>query len=725
MYQTKKLISFFINFSIFQFLSAVDFTLTVYNKYNLEPIEKCVINIVESNQIFFSDSNGSVKINFAGAFDSLHLSITAVAYMGKTVVIKPVENQIYKIYLEPTEEAVNEVIVTSARTNSRIEDLPTRVEVLGIEDVNEENGIKPGNITSLLGDIAGIQMQQTSASSGNTFARIQGLNGRYTQILKDGMPLYIGMSGSFGIMQIPPLDLKQIEIIKGSVSTLYGGDAIGGIINLVSKDPGNKPEMAITLNQSTLKETNANFYTARKFKKFGFTLFGGLTYENAVDVNKDKLSDVPWIRSAVIHPKLQFYLNKKTTITLNYTATIDTRKGGDMDYFSGFADSLYHVLNNIIRQNADIKMIHEKSKNERFTLKFSGSEFGQKTDTRIYDFVARQRLFYSEFSWFKKYEKSNWVCGVNINGDQFKNDTNAVSVAHPFPSNYHYYTLGIFAQNTWNPIKQFTMETGFRMDYHSKLGTFPLPRISFMYKFNPFITARINGGLGYKIPTPSSYINLETDITALKQNFSLKAETSTGINADVNFHKSFSKKFQITFNQAFFYTQLNSPVSDTSTTAGIKALANNSRPIITEGLQSYANLAIGGWEIYAGYVFTHVRKLYDVKNQILPVTPRHNLSAIVVREISDLFSIGIESSYIAGQVDQNYKPVKNYVLMAAMIRCKFKNFIIVLNGENLLDFRQNKYGNIYDGTLKTPVFHTLWAPIDGRVINLSVKYSIL
>jgi len=128
------------------------------------------------------------------------------------------------------------VVVSTTRSNDRIENATTKVEVLGLEEMNEESTIKPGNIASILGDVSGVQIQQSSATSGNANVRIQGLDGRYTQIIRDGMPLYGGYSGGFGILSIPPLDLRQIELIKGSSSTLYGGGAIGGLINLVSKN---------------------------------------------------------------------------------------------------------------------------------------------------------------------------------------------------------------------------------------------------------------------------------------------------------------------------------------------------------------------------------------------------------------------------------------------------------------------------------------------------------
>ena len=171
-------------------------------------------------------------------------------------------------------------MVASTRSNESIETSTTKVEVLGLEEMNEESTVKPGNIASILGDMSGIQIQQSSATSGNANVRIQGLDGKYTQILRDGMPLYEGYSGGFGILSIPPLDLKQIELIKGSASTLYGGGAIGGLINLISKKPSYQPDASVLINTTTLKETNVNAYYAQRWKHIGFTLFAGETLQN-------------------------------------------------------------------------------------------------------------------------------------------------------------------------------------------------------------------------------------------------------------------------------------------------------------------------------------------------------------------------------------------------------------------------------------------------------------
>src|SRR6185436_19460033 len=142
---------------------------------------------------------------------------------------------VIKLVPQPTRE--EEVTVTSTRTNARVQDEPLRVEVLGREEVEEKLLMTPGDIAMLLNETAGLRVQVTSPSLGAASLRIQGLRGRYTQLLADGLPLYGGQSGSIGLLQIPPMDLAQVEIIKGVASAFYGASALGGVVNLVSRRP--------------------------------------------------------------------------------------------------------------------------------------------------------------------------------------------------------------------------------------------------------------------------------------------------------------------------------------------------------------------------------------------------------------------------------------------------------------------------------------------------------
>src|SRR5260221_2272299 len=230
------------------------------------------------------------------------------------------------VFMQRLTKALDEVIVSSTRTNSRIADLPMKVEVIGQEDLREEIGIKPGNMSSLLSDLSVIHVQNTSSITGNTILRLQGLDGRYTQLLRDGLPVYEGLNSNFGVLSIPPLDLKQIEIIKGSVSTLYGGGAIAGLINFISKTPKKEPELTVLFNRSTLKENNANLFYSKRWNKTGLTFFAGTTIQKASDVNKDGFSDIPDIKQLNLHPRLFFYPNNNKTFTIGNSCTIENRK---------------------------------------------------------------------------------------------------------------------------------------------------------------------------------------------------------------------------------------------------------------------------------------------------------------------------------------------------------------------------------------------------------------
>ena len=154
------------------------------------------------------------------------------------------------------------------RSNARIEDLNAKVEVLGQEEMDEESELVPGSVSSILGDLSVITIQRTNAVNGNEAIRLQGLDPKYTQLMRDGIPLYGGFTGSLGVFSIPPLDLKQVEIIKGSASTLYGGGAISGLINFISKEPLETPQHSVSLNYTTQNEFNSNTFFSGKHGRF-------------------------------------------------------------------------------------------------------------------------------------------------------------------------------------------------------------------------------------------------------------------------------------------------------------------------------------------------------------------------------------------------------------------------------------------------------------------------
>ena len=166
------------------------------------------------------------------------------------------------------------VTVSATRTDRGIEDQPMRVEVVDAEEIDEKVMMTPGDVVMLLNETGGMRVQATSPSLGAASIRIQGMRGRYTRFLSDGLPLF-GEQVSLGLMQIPPLDLGRVEVIKGVASSLYGAGAMSGVVNLVSKRPDTKPERQVLLNASTRGATDAGlWYSTPLSEHWGFTLLG-------------------------------------------------------------------------------------------------------------------------------------------------------------------------------------------------------------------------------------------------------------------------------------------------------------------------------------------------------------------------------------------------------------------------------------------------------------------
>ena len=165
------------------------------------------------------------------------------------------QDVVVDLQAQPTvEETVT--VVASTRTDKRLEDQPMRVEVLAREEIEEKMLMTPGDIVMMLNEMGGMRVQATSPSLGAASVRIQGMRGRYTRVLSDGLPLF-GEVGGLGLLQIPPMDLGQVEVIKGVASALYGAGAMGGVVNLLSRRPGREPEQEFLLNRSTRGATDA------------------------------------------------------------------------------------------------------------------------------------------------------------------------------------------------------------------------------------------------------------------------------------------------------------------------------------------------------------------------------------------------------------------------------------------------------------------------------------
>ena len=160
-----------------------------------------------------------------------------------------------RLQLRPSSKPRKPLSSPPLGSNTRLKDQALRVEVIDREEIEEKALMTPGSVAMLLGETSGLRVQTTAPSLGAANVRIQGLRGRYAQLIADGLPLYGAQGDSFSLLQVPPLDLGQVEIIKGVASALYGASALGGVINLVSRRP-REPERELLVNRTSQEGTD-------------------------------------------------------------------------------------------------------------------------------------------------------------------------------------------------------------------------------------------------------------------------------------------------------------------------------------------------------------------------------------------------------------------------------------------------------------------------------------
>jgi outer membrane receptor for ferrienterochelin and colicins len=612
------------------------------------------------------------------------------------------------------------IIIYSTRTNSGIENNPSRVEVLGAKELDKEAGIKQSHIAGLLRKLPGIQTQHASAVTGITDLRIQGLPGKHTQVLRDGMPVFEGFANSFSILQIPPLDLKQIEIIKGASSALYGGGAISGMINFISKKPrADHPERSILINQSSLQGTHLNIFLSEKKGKVGYTFFVGGKYQKQKDINNDSFSDVPRQEAVTLHPAFYFYLNEKNTVSLSINSAYEDRVGGDMDILDGYFSNFHQffIQNQTLRNTVSIDWENKINSKDKFTFKATTSSFNRDISSNVFGMKAKQLSYYSEASYVKKIAKHDIVAGLNLVGEKLKKGVPDSSLIN----NFHYFTVGLFAQDDWRIHPKLTIETGLRSDFHNEYGVFILPGIALLYKIDPYFTMRLSGGLGYKIPTVFESTVDERDYPKLQPLLNAKAEKSSGINWGINYKKKFGK-LELAINQTFFYSQVNRPLVMQKTATTV-SFFNASKPISSKGMESWLQLSFAGLESNLGYTFTDARRKYDPVHPYLDLNAMDKFAAMLSYKLSKNFRLSVDATHTGKQYLEDGRQVPAFTLVAAMMQLDVGKLTIVLNCENIYDYRQTKKEAIVIPPYINPSFKQIWAPIEGRVANLSLRIN--
>ena len=675
-----------------------------------------------------SGSDGLVILNNIPSGKQI-LQFSYIGYKIKidTLTFPFVQTVPMEIKLEAAEEdeELDEVVVSATRSSRTIDNIPTRVEVISGEELDEKGNMKPGDIRMLLAESTGIQTQQTSATSGNSSIRIQGLDGKYTQIIRDGFPLYSGFSGGLGLLQIAPLDLQQVEVIKGSSSTLYGGGAIAGLVNLVSKKPTEERQLNFLLNGTSALGLDASGFYAQKFEKVGATVYAAYNHGTAYDPSNIGLTAIPKFDRFTLNPKLFFYFNEETTLSAGLNATVEKRIGGDIEYIkgNGSAQHTYFEENKTGRYSTQVELDHKLNDKEKLVLRNSVSYYDRSIGMPNYLFSGVQLSTYSEANYSRNGEKADWVAGINFLTDHFKEDKTSDFALR----SYNYTTIGAFVQNTWNVAEQFTIESGIRGDYHNEYGFFFLPRVSGLWKINDHFSTRLGGGLGYKAPTvfteDAERIQFRNVLPIDVSN--TKAERSYGANYDVNYRTTlFDDKVGFSINQMFFYTRINNPILLTVVGADNLGYVQPKGNLDTKGMETNAKITYGDFKLFIGYTLADVNQHTGGTSSTYPLVSKHRLNNVLMYEVEDQWKIGLEAYYFSKQQLNDGATGKSYWTTGFMAEKLWERFSLFVNLENFSNTRQTKFDTIYTGTLTDPVFRDIYAPVDGFVVNGGIKFRL-
>lgn len=708
----------FSNFCIAQNPAAI----IVKDSKTKESLIGATVTIKGSNIGGTTDIDGKIRIK--GVPDGEQTVV--VSFIGYTSAVQKINFPLtgdIELLLESDNEELEEVVVSTTRISRNIENTPSRIEAISLEEIDEKANMRPNNVSMILHESTGIQVQQTSYTSANQSIRIQGLDGKYTQILKDGFPTFGGFSSGLSLLDIPPLDLRQVEIIKGSASTLYGGGAIAGVVNFISKEPKAKQEFSAIINQtSTGGGTNFSGFSAKRNNKIGYTILVSGTIQKPYDVDKDDFTEIPKSRDLNINPRLFVYINDKTKLIAGNSTTFQNRFGGDVYVINGKGDSqhTYFEKNESVRNISTLQLSRQISENRQLIFKQSLSFFDRQIKIPAYSFRGLQTNAYSDFSYIVSKDRHTTLIGANLIFDNFKEKES------PKPRTENNFITGVYVQDNWDLTEKFLIEGGMRLDYAKRHGVFALPRISALYKITEHWSSRLGGGLGYKLPT---MFTEATETLAFQNvlaiNNQAKAEKSYGSTLDFNYQNNIGENLSFTANQMFFITRIDQPLVLRTNASNEFYFENAAKPVLSKGFETNLRFTFADWvKFFVGYTFTDAKATYKTTNKVVPLLPKNKVNMALLAEKHRNFKIGLEGYYSDRQVLSDGRLTRPYWEFGLFLEKTFGRISVFANAENFTDTRQNRFEKVVFDVHNSPKFNEVYTHTEGRSFNGGIKIKL-
>jgi outer membrane receptor for ferrienterochelin and colicins len=666
-----------------------------------------------------TDASGRARLVLPAGRRSL--VVTRIGFAPKRVAVMVIADSTISVTIDVAMEdrmaAMERVTVTATRTERLAENTPLRVEVLDEMEVDENTLMAPSGITMLLNETPGLRVHHASPTLGTGSVRILGLSGQYTAMLADGLPLYGGAASALGPLDISPVDLKRVELIKGAASSLYGGQALGGVINLISKPPTGQNELL--LNRRTMGVTDAATWLSRRLSEHsGVSLLVSGTTQSAADPDHDGWGDQARASRWGVRPRFSSEDASGRSLFVTAGYGYDDRRGGTLG--NALAPDGSPFREGLTGRRADAGL----------TLRLPRRDSGHVAVRLALSSNDRERLFgsgpierdristgFAEITRVTKAERGALVLGAAIQTDAYHNTRN-------FDFDHEWVTPGLFVTGD-RDLGPLTVSASVRGDHHSKAGLQLTERLALLARPSDEWSVRLSGGTGFAAPASMTE---EVEAIGLRaiQPSTLRAERSVGAMVDVSGRALGAELLMTGYGSSIDGAIQLVDVGDPARSGALRNAAGATR---VGGAEAAAIWRFGEDKFLLTYGYARGTRTdaESGRREVMPLLNRHRAGGDLMLERPGVYRIGIEGIYYGRQLldDNPYRSEsKPYLYAMAIAMRQFGAVEVVANFENLLDVRQTEYEPLVrpSPTVGGRWTTDVWAPLEGFMANVAVRY---
>ena len=550
---------------------------------NLQEIKVSLLNTNFKTQ---TDSLGFYKLENVPK-GNYRIQIIAEGFKPQTQKVSVLENENLNLDFELEEDnnELNEVVVSG--TLKPVKRLESAVPVEVYSPTFFKKNPTP-SIYDALQNINGVRPQLNCGVCNTGDIHINGLEGPYTLVMIDGMPIVSSLSTVYGLSGIPNSLVERIEIVKGPASSLYGSEAVGGLINIITKNPTNAPTFSADYFTTSYFESNLDLGAKFNVGKKATSIIGVnyFNYDQVIDKDHDNFTDVTLSERISVFNKWSFKRNYNRLFTIAARGMYEDRWGGDIRWEKKYrgGDEIYGE--SIYTKRAELIGSYQLPFEEKLMLSFSGNVHYQDSRYGTTSYIANQKIGFLQLTWDKKVGRNDLLAGIASRYTYYDDNTPATKEAE------NTWLPGIFVQDeiTFSPKSQVLL--GMRYDYNSIHGSIFTPRFAYRFKANENTIFRLNAGTGFRVVnlftedhaalTGSRDVIIESD---------LKPEKSVNVNLNYIQKINFRNGTFMGIETTAFYTRFsNKIISDYETNPNEIIYSNIDGYALSQGISTNVDL---------------------------------------------------------------------------------------------------------------------------------------